>query len=151
MDGKSTRDTYPELGREIDTTQLDRIEAKLDKLLAKKVRKPSIAVDNAEFERWWKTYPVKKAKKKALSIWNRINPPVTLLIADIANRKDNDAHWKAGYAPNPTTYLNQERWKDELTKDKTQPAKKEHISATYATYDPNAPTDEHLDEVDRFK
>jgi len=67
-----------------------------------------------EFARWWKTYPKKVGKKPALAIWKRIKPKTDLLIADVENRIKNDRQWMEGFIPNPTTYLNQERWNDEL-------------------------------------
>ena len=37
------------------------------------------------------------------------------LIADVAARKARDERWTRGYPPDPLTYLNQERWNDELS------------------------------------
>jgi hypothetical protein len=72
----------------------------------------------SEFERWWSFYPIKKGKKPALTIWKRIKPDTDALIADTKTRAKKDDGWIRGYAPNPTTYLNQERWNDELTQPK---------------------------------
>ena len=69
-----------------------------------------------EFDRWWAQYPKKVGKKPALAIWNRIKPDADILIADAVNRAENDSQWRDGFIPNPTTYLNQERWNDELQK-----------------------------------
>jgi hypothetical protein len=35
-------------------------------------------------------------------------------VQDVLNRIDGDKRWLAGYIPDPTTYLNQERWDDEM-------------------------------------
>ena len=66
------------------------------------------------FEEFWKVYPRKFTKKTALEIWSRKKPDAELLIADVRNRLENDAQWKDGFIPHPTTYLNGERWNDEL-------------------------------------
>jgi len=67
-----------------------------------------------DFDRWWKSYPKKVGKKTARSIWQRIKPEADTLIADTMLKQQNDSQWLGGYIPNPTTYLNQERWNDEL-------------------------------------
>ena len=67
-----------------------------------------------EFARWWSLYPRKVNKKKSQAIWDRIKPDSNKLIADIQNRIKNDRQWIRGYPPNPTTYLNGERWNDEV-------------------------------------
>lgn len=68
-----------------------------------------------DFEDFWNLYPVKKGKKTAKQKWERLNEKTKLLIlADIPERTNDDA-WKRGYIPHPTTYLNQERWTDEIT------------------------------------
>ena len=71
-----------------------------------------------DFDRWWSIYPKKVGKKPAQTIWKRINPDADVLIADIQERLARDDQWKRGYVPNPATYLNQERWTDELQQPK---------------------------------
>ena len=68
------------------------------------------------FDQWWDLYPKKVKKKTALAIWKRkrLEGMASVLIADIPNRLKNDRRWKEGYIPDPTTYLNQERWDDEI-------------------------------------
>jgi len=71
-----------------------------------------------EFERWWSVYPKKVGKKPARAIWKRIKPDADLLIEDTTVKALGDDNWQRGYIPNPATYLNQERWNDELHKPK---------------------------------
>jgi hypothetical protein len=70
----------------------------------------------ARFEEFWKGYPKKRQKKTAKEIWRRkrLDKHADKLIKDVENRIRADKQWKDGFAPNPTTYLNQERWEDEL-------------------------------------
>jgi uncharacterized protein YdaU (DUF1376 family) len=70
----------------------------------------------AGFDAFWKAYPTKKNKKKALEIWKRkkLHTQSAKLIADILNRKEKDRAWNEGFIPHPTTYLNGERWEDEI-------------------------------------
>jgi len=68
-----------------------------------------------DFDRWWETYPKKVGKKRCLAVWMRNNFETDFLIADTLNRIDNDAKWaRKKYIANPETYLNGERWHDEL-------------------------------------
>lgn len=71
-----------------------------------------------DFDRWWKVYPVKVGKKPAAAVWKRIKPDVEVLITDIKERLAKDNKWKKGYIFNPTKYLKEERWNDEITHDR---------------------------------
>lgn len=69
------------------------------------------------FDEFWTIYPKKVEKKKAREIWKRrklwkFNGKI---LDDIKTRIDIDQKWKDGYIPNPTTYLNGDRWEDEIT------------------------------------
>ncbi len=69
---------------------------------------------NTDFGLFWDLYPLKVSKKKAEQIWKRLSKADReAVLADIPRRKETDA-WKRGFAPHPTTYLNGERWNDEL-------------------------------------
>lgn len=69
------------------------------------------------FESFWEAYPSKKAKKKAFEIWKRkqLWCLADEIIEKVKNQSENEKQWREGYIPNPTTYLNQERWQDEIT------------------------------------
>lgn len=89
------------------------------------------------FEKFWQTYPNKKAKKKALEKWMRMEPSPELaekIIAGVEAAKKTH-QWKkdnGDFIPHPTTYLNQERWNDELKVDspKTGGGKFESVKST---------------------
>lgn len=68
------------------------------------------------FEEWWQHYPKKRAKAECQKKWRRkgLHKRADELIADVQKRKAQDAQWVRGYAPYPLTYLNQERWEDEI-------------------------------------
>ncbi|MCG5538975.1 hypothetical protein [Halorhodospira sp. 9622] len=71
------------------------------------------------FEDWWAVYPKKVGKKPAREKWKakRLDARADELIADVQLRAGSDRKWVAGYVPNPTTYLTQERWNDEIERD----------------------------------
>lgn len=71
------------------------------------------------FETFWKTYPKKVAKKKAECIYKRIAISKKIedsVIQGLQNyiNKWNSEKTDIQYIPNPTTWLNQERWKDDI-------------------------------------
>ena len=75
------------------------------------------------FDEWWGLYPKKIEKKKAREIWKRrkLDSLADKIIKDTKTRPTACAKWSAGYIPNPTTYLNGDRWEDEYqTPEKTQ-------------------------------
>jgi len=45
-----------------------------------------------------------------------------LIIADVKTRLATDEQWIKGFIPYPTTYLNGDRWEDELAVGKTNGA-----------------------------
>ena len=72
---------------------------------------------NSMFDAFWNAYPKKVEKKKSLEIWKRkkLAQKADIILNDIVNRADKDKQWLEGFIPNPTTYLNGERWEDEIT------------------------------------
>lgn len=67
------------------------------------------------FDRFWSVYPKKRKRKTAEEIWNRkrLDSRAEELLADIRERSKSDRRWLEGFIPDPTTYLNGERWNDE--------------------------------------
>lgn len=72
------------------------------------------------FDLFWQAYPKKRKKKTAQEIWVRkkLDSKAEVLLADINRRLIDDKRWRDGYIPDPTTYLNQERWSDEIESER---------------------------------
>lgn len=73
------------------------------------------------FDRFWAAYPRHTAKQTAVKAFEKINPDEALLeqmLAAIASQKESDQWTRDGgaFIPHPSTWLNQERWNDELPK-----------------------------------
>ena len=81
--------------------------------------KPPTAIE-ARFEEFWKAYPKKQGKGAALKAWKKIKPDRTLhetIMAAVRANTDRNQQWQRDggqYIPNPTTWLNQQRWLDEI-------------------------------------
>lgn len=68
------------------------------------------------FQEFWEMYPNKIAKKACYEKWRRLKLD---LLADeifikLREQIIKDESWIRGYAPNPLTFLTQERWNDEI-------------------------------------
>jgi hypothetical protein len=76
-------------------------------------------VEVCRFDEFWKEYPKKDAKKTCLAKWKsrNLNLIADQLINDVKNRKLNCPKWKGGFAPNPLTYINGDRWNDDIQQD----------------------------------
>ena len=76
---------------------------------------------NTTFDKFWSIYPKKVAKKAARKVWNRINPSNGLfeIIILSLEQQVRSPDWKrenGTFIPHPATWLNGERWEDEVYK-----------------------------------
>ena len=88
--------------------------------------------NNNSFDRFWVEYPRKVSKKKAWDIWKRLKPTPELAekIIESVKLAKQTPQWKKDngqFIPHPSTYLNQERWNDELGSPKTKVGKYDHL------------------------
>ena len=74
------------------------------------------------FARFWEAYPAKVGKRAAATAFVRAvrriggpDPPAVLLAA--VERARLGRRWRLGFVPNPQTWLNQDRWNDEIEPD----------------------------------
>ncbi len=72
-----------------------------------------------KFERFWNVYPKKVGKGEAWKIWKRMrfDTEIDRFIKAVEKQSRSD-DWKKNngqYIPNPSTWLNQGRWDDELS------------------------------------
>ncbi len=78
-----------------------------------------------EFLLFWNSYPKKSGKKLAKKSWDKLKPDGTLLqiILEAIRIQSQSIQWKKDdgqFIPNPATWLNQERWNDEMSKQPTE-------------------------------
>jgi hypothetical protein len=79
--------------------------------------KPSINTDIllTDFQTFWKRYPKKVGKDKALEVWKKKKPSIDDVMFALSWQTESK-QWQSEsgkYIPNPATYLNQGRWQDE--------------------------------------
>jgi hypothetical protein len=69
------------------------------------------------FDVFWKEYPRKQKKKEALKVFTKLKPSAELLekmIAALRKQKQSEQWQNKKYIPHPPTWLNGERWEDDL-------------------------------------
>lgn len=68
------------------------------------------------FDRFWHTYPRHENKRKAKIVWKSksLDRMIDLIVDDVERRKREHRPWIDGFVPHPTTYLNGERWDDDI-------------------------------------
>jgi len=69
---------------------------------------------NKDFDLFWEHYPKKVGKKKVQDKFNSNDYPIDLILKNLELQKKSDQWQNQQYIPNPETYLNQERWTDEV-------------------------------------
>lgn len=88
-------------------------------------RQRRVETDNGDlFEQFWQVYPKKVGKGKAKESFHKIKPSKELfdqIISAVEIQKKSEQWRKENgqYIPNPSTWLNQERWGDELPHKET--------------------------------
>lgn len=70
------------------------------------------------FDQFWQAYPKKTGKGAALKVWVKLKDHrnlIDLILKALAWQSSSEQWTRDGgqYVPNPSTYLNQERWLDE--------------------------------------
>ena len=91
---------------------LTNTQPRLNHIIRKKESKK--VINNKDFDLFWDHYPKKVGKKKVQDKFNSNNYPIDLIIKNIELQKKSDQWQNQQYIPNPETYLNQERWTDEV-------------------------------------
>lgn len=88
------------------------------------IRKPSLKEQiEAEFETWWKLYPRKDGKQHAKKAYAAARKRVTadFLLAAIEKARDDLLARELKFRPMGSTWLNGQRWEDDLDDDGDDP------------------------------
>lgn len=129
-----------QIGYKMDTqdsigeSSLEQVEVRKEEedIGASPKKKPIPSDKENGFDLFWNAYPKKVAKVAAKKAFLKVNEPVDVLIKAIEEQKKSK-QWKESngqFIPNPSTWLNQERWNDQLDVETNNPA-----SDSIANYD----------------
>lgn len=103
------------------------------------------------FLAFWSAYPKKVGKDDALKCWKRLklNGEVDTIVSAVLKAKRSTQWQKDGgqFIPNPSTYLNQGRWKDETEEANPEPVKRQ----LYQSEIDALPTRAEWEEMKRLK
>lgn len=93
----------------------------------------------ADFPRFWKLYPKKVDKGKALTSWNKLcnkkdRPTFKEIKSAIIRQKRSERWQDPKYIPHPTTWLNQSRWLDDPAEMKLYEHKQNNYPKYYIRY-----------------
>lgn len=82
----------------------------------KKDKQEKRKLSDESFNKFVAMYPVQKNMLKAREIWKRkkLYLKKDEIMTKLQKFLDHDADWKDGFIPHPTTFLNGERWNDEI-------------------------------------
>ena len=94
--------------------------------------------DDSGFEEFWKSYPSgrKVGKKAALRSWKKLKPSENLCrkIVDSVRKQAASQHFEGSngqaFIPNPSTWLNQGRWEDEISETADEKMQREIVEAS---------------------
>ena len=78
----------------------------------------SVSYSN-QFEAFWKLYPKKTGKKFAYTCYQKARMSNDILLPAV-KEQIRSKQWQRGYVPNPSTWLNQGRWDDEVMEEKSE-------------------------------
>lgn len=67
----------------------------------------------AQFEAFWREYPKKADRKRAVAVWAKLHADQVPAIMHGLDRWQHSRQWRDGFVHDPTTWLRQERWTDE--------------------------------------
>lgn len=72
--------------------------------------------DALRFSEFWEIYPNRVKRKPCLKRWQteKLDRRADEIIAKLKQQIAEDRRWQDGFAPDPLTYLSQERWDDEI-------------------------------------
>lgn len=105
--------------KENDSFSSNTIKQETKNKAIKKQNKELNELQKKQFDKFWQAYPRKVSKKEAQKSWKKINPSLELFekILKALEMAKQTEQWKKDngkFIPYPATWLNQERWTDEI-------------------------------------
>lgn len=118
-----------ELEKTIHEQQMKELSEQGNELTAKEETQPDLFSNDQDatsqdsqtktvsrFDEFWEAYPKKAGKKKCQAKWKarKLDSMAERIIQDVLERVEKDYNWTRGFSPNPETYLNGDRWNDDI-------------------------------------
>jgi len=125
----------PYVGNESESTRKQiRISSEMSPIYPTTRHTTTNILNIGQFDEFWSVYPVKVKKKEAKKLWNKfkLDSIAEQIINDVKNRVSKDRSWSDGFTPHPTTYINNERWNDEIQTKAQTPNQDQSKKGTFA-------------------
>lgn len=108
-----------DIQKENDSLSSNTIKQETKNKAIKKQNKELNELQEKQFDKFWQAYPKKVSKKQAQKSWKKINPSLELFekILKALEMVKQTEQWEKDngkFIPYPATWLNQERWTDEI-------------------------------------
>ena len=105
--------------KENDSLSSNTIKQDTKNKAIKKQNKELNELQEKQFDKFWQAYPKKVSKKQAQKSWKKINPSLELFekilkALEIVKQTEQWEKDNGKFIPYPATWLNQERWTDEI-------------------------------------
>lgn len=108
-------DYWQRIGRQTDSKRTVNGHQTDTNKKGKKEKKEKNSIYTLDFDEFWRHYPRKIAKRKVFSIWKRRGLSKYLPeMLEFIDKAIKTKQWLDGYIPHPTTFLNGDRWEDDL-------------------------------------
>lgn len=151
IDKKKIINSLKELGNFIEIDDINMISRRYqsDSPETETETEKELEKDIDRFDDFWSEYPKKTGKKDCLKIWKsrKLNLLAEKIILDVKNRQIRDTGWIDGFIPNPKTYLNGDRWEDQIqTRGKNHENIQRNLSAAERVELANRITPEDLEQ-----
>lgn len=106
---------YTNLPVTVTVTVTETVTETVNRKPAKQKTESATASLDVEFQQFWVSYPKKTGKGEACKAWAKHKPNLQSVLDALAWQSMSEQWTKDGgqFIPNPSTYLNQQRWKDE--------------------------------------
>lgn len=117
LEANSSKEEANASTSEANASNLEAIKNKEDRSMNKEYIKPYSTIEEA-FESFWNEYPNRKGKGKAREAFKKaIKKTGISTMVEAVRKQRQGSQWKKDegrYIPYPATWLNQERWEDEV-------------------------------------
>jgi hypothetical protein len=110
---KRTRSTFPRVPGTSGNEQENPGQEKGTELKRTKEKGNKDQEHVTPFSRFWEVYPKKVGKDDAQRAWDKKAPDITVVLTALERQRQWLTRENGTYIPNPSTWLNQGRWKDE--------------------------------------
>lgn len=118
-------------------------------------KRPKNPLDGSpEFVAFWDKYPKKVSRKAALKAWQTANPGLDLVVVIMQALDRHCGKWAGkdeSFIPHASTWLNGERWVDELPKEKQQDMTAAPIYKNWPYNTPTNRKESHEEYVTRME